>query len=681
MSGKKRLLKYVVVGLLVLAFTGYFAFATFVFSPFERAYGPDVSTLIPRGVDFYFAKADLSDDFERFPDRLAFTDELAATQGGADLLASDLWREQRAKLGLETLEAEIARNLAGLPMEVDLLDALLGRDVALAGYFRGQRIADADWAVYARVNWMGKLAVAGLDNAGLVGLEEQGLTVEDLGGVWSVSSPQLVRKLFVTRLRDVLVISASQALATAALELPEAGSEDSFGLSARYDDKIDIDERSPDKDELEFFVDMRALESELRVPLRWPDPTNDLYGWRLASRLFQASALNELAGIVGFGGGFSIDARGEFSTEEVAAHQRRIYRGRNLDRRDLANELARFAPADSGLFVGWRASGSEFLEQAFAALERSVQQLLDDAAREVWGHPDHVLLLDEIDDALGDRFALIVRPNDYPADTEIPSSPDLVPAWALVARVADTEKIASLRAKVISNQVQLGIQGPAGSTGGGVFTNEVAGGHRVYEYWSAAGVPGTGHIASVTAGDWFILSNSHQMLGHLLKTYYDGESAGPRFRRLPDHVPFQIRLNDALDALSVAAWINPRAMRAHFEGLIPQLAEDQVRGAIDWTLERRRVEEKVAKESYPGQNPWQFPPAEREVFTQLVERQLEEYEEEVLSQHVPARRAEMLSQLSWACLSDGILAAVAFTQKDLRLAVRASIPLDPAPAP
>jgi hypothetical protein len=45
---KRRLLKILVIGLLVVAFTSYFAFSTFFFSPTEGDYAADVSTLIAR---------------------------------------------------------------------------------------------------------------------------------------------------------------------------------------------------------------------------------------------------------------------------------------------------------------------------------------------------------------------------------------------------------------------------------------------------------------------------------------------------------------------------------------------------------------------------------------------------------------------------------------------------------
>jgi glutamine synthetase len=72
MSLKSRLFRILFATLLLVLFAGYFAFSTFFFSPTESDFDADLSTLIPRQVDFYIAKADLRnavDAIARFCDK------------------------------------------------------------------------------------------------------------------------------------------------------------------------------------------------------------------------------------------------------------------------------------------------------------------------------------------------------------------------------------------------------------------------------------------------------------------------------------------------------------------------------------------------------------------------------------------------------------------------------------
>ena len=67
MSFRKRLLRIFAILLLVALFAGYFAFSTFLFSPLEGDLEADVSTLVPRDVDFFVAKAHLANSTRLAP--------------------------------------------------------------------------------------------------------------------------------------------------------------------------------------------------------------------------------------------------------------------------------------------------------------------------------------------------------------------------------------------------------------------------------------------------------------------------------------------------------------------------------------------------------------------------------------------------------------------------------------
>ena len=131
MSFRKRLLRIFAILLLVALFAGYFAFSTFLFSPLEGDLEADVSTLVPRDVDFFVAKAHLDKDFSPFP-RPAVIDALEPTFGWHTFEESETYAQWAARMEgpLGQIE-QIRSRLRGL----DLLDIFGGRDLAVAGYF------------------------------------------------------------------------------------------------------------------------------------------------------------------------------------------------------------------------------------------------------------------------------------------------------------------------------------------------------------------------------------------------------------------------------------------------------------------------------------------------------------------------------------------------------------------
>ena len=158
----RRFLKLALISLGVVLFTGYFAFSTFLFNPLEGRYPYDVSTLLPRDVDFFAAKANLAADFdgELQPRFLA---RLEASEWGQALLESPQWTALQQgllpKAQLESIRAELAR----LPVRVDPLAWFGGRDLAISGYATGPDLSSSRWILLGRANWKGKLAVALLE--------------------------------------------------------------------------------------------------------------------------------------------------------------------------------------------------------------------------------------------------------------------------------------------------------------------------------------------------------------------------------------------------------------------------------------------------------------------------------------------------------------------------------------
>jgi len=166
---KRRILKYFLIGLSLLVLGALWAFSTFFFNPFEDRYAFDLASLVPREVDFYVSKAELRRDFDPLP-RPAFADEFLADERGQAFLELQSVAELLDGLELEETLAPLEESLAQLPVQADPLSIFGGTDVAVAGNFQGTTLEQANWAVYGRANWMGKLGIE-LVESGFLDLE------------------------------------------------------------------------------------------------------------------------------------------------------------------------------------------------------------------------------------------------------------------------------------------------------------------------------------------------------------------------------------------------------------------------------------------------------------------------------------------------------------------------------
>jgi hypothetical protein len=666
---KRRLLRILGIGLAVLVFTGYFAFSTFLFSPFEGDYEFELATLVPRDVELFAAKQGLAEDFAGFPE-LRFEQRLARTERGERLLASPEWSELEAALGLEQARSEVAALLASLPIPVDPLQVAGGRELAFASYASAPTLQASDWALYLRTNWIGKLGVELLAYPDLLGLDSQGLTVERFDTSVRIWGGQLPRPVFVSRLRDVIVVSSVERLVVAAHDLRERQGEDSLGQSATYYDNVARVAR--EGDELRLAIDYKEAAARLGWPLelsKRPDPPA-LEGF--LSALFRPAMVRELTGVLGFKGGLWAEFVGELDPDELTPLQKRLYRDRDADQRRMAEQVARFAPADSGLFAYLEADLKDLLEAFFLAAEPALRSNFEsEIVRPVFGQSTLDGFLTQLSTTFADRLAVIARPNDFPtAEGDPPNDGLPTYAWAIVLWTEDRDGVTGLRDRINSNQASLGIRG-AKPGDRGVFTLEIQGGNVVYEYWAPL-VPGTGHIASLQDQDFLIVSNHSRMLERVIAAYYDDESATSLARRSE----FIALTASGLPSATLSVWLDP-------SGLVDtwvELAADEARFAalngIDWETTRVQIEQRVLRESFPGEVWGSVSLSVKDAYERMVEEQVERFRTERQAQIVPElvgraeRRADALELVSCG------LVQLRLEPKVLQFAARLLAPLE-----
>ncbi|HVS18071.1 MAG TPA: hypothetical protein VMT18_05680, partial [Planctomycetota bacterium] len=577
------------------------------------------------------------------------------------------WNENDVSGRLAALETELAQ-LPG----VDALQAFGGRDLALAGRFRGADLAATDWAVYGRVNWMGKLAASALAYPGLLGLEQQGLSADVDDGLITLTGARLARPLHVTRVNDVVVVGTSLELVRAARELDARAGQDSFGQSAVYFDTIENAGRGARRDELELFLDWRTLAEQGRHSGRWPDAEAPDMGTRLAARLFQLGALKELSGVVGFDRGLAAHLVASLSSEMVTPLQTRLYRRRGIDRQKLGREVAALAPADTGLFAYLEIGLGDLLREVLATSEPALRSNLDDVLRSTGAYTGAEALIEELDGLFQSGVGLIVRQNDYRTDPEKDPPHDGQPAFAfsVVLWTDGSEKartkIDELQKLIVRNQQSLGLSG-RNPNQPGVFHNEVKSGHMIWEFWSPF-ITGTGHLATVVDDRRFILSNNFRMLDSVIATFY-----APRERRvdLGEDLDFKGLVGEGLPQANLVAWYAPPRLGPTVRAMAATRARNDVLGGMDMARERVREEALVLRQEFNGLTLGQLGPDERTRLDALVDERMSSLQERLMSSGIPERVAAYERQQDVLEHFDAALLMVAFDPKQIELSLGA----------
>lgn len=663
---KSRFLRWSLVALGVVAFAGYFAFTTFFFNPFESDLDVDVAVLAPRDVDFYVAKADLGKLFDPFPE-LALAPEFAQGKLWQTWLVSPERQTLERDLDLQRSLADLKTQLAQIPLGADLLDVFGGSDLALVGYFRGAQMAQADWAVYGRANWMGKLAASALNHPTWFGLEQRGLVAVPNEQFVELSGPQLPRKLYITRIHDVVVVATTADLVRKAHELQEQQYADSLHQSAYYHDSIQSRDRVGD--EAEVFVNMRKLLEQSGFKGEMPDSKSQDFLPAFTGRLFQVGSMKNAMGIVGHDGGLQVDLHGEFSSELIHRDQEKLYRTRGFDRAQLMNDAAVFAPADTALFAYVHGHVGDLLRQVLASIEPAMRQNIEDAFRSTGKYQNLEQLVGQLDGALKDRAALIVRPNDYPPDPSGPPNDGTkVPAVALVLWTTKPEAIVELRDNIGNNGSKFGLKGRNENEIG--YFKAYEAGFETREFWNAL-IPGTGVIATVNAGEVTIITNSFRMLGHLLKVQTQGaEKGGERYARLSDDARFDALVQSAaLPRSNLLLWINPDTFGPIARDAIRQGAGSSV--SIDWKTITPLESKKLLRESYGGRDEKALSAEEKTAFDAELEKRLEAIRKRAESQQVTTATAQQEHWVDYIEGTTGVLAMLALDPKSWDLALRA----------
>jgi hypothetical protein len=664
---RRRLIRILLIVLVVVSFVGYFAFSTFLFNPIEGGYAADLSTLVPRNVTFYVSKANLAGDFEA-----DLTPRFAQTAAGQRLAETPEFQKLASDLNLAGLQEQIGAQLEQLPISVDPLQLFGGRDLALAGYTEGSSIEQARWAAYGRIGWSTKLAYS-LIGKGAVDLGAQGIQVAAQNGVLSFSGGQLTEPLHTARLRDVLVVSNDLELANQASEFAARKGQESLNQSATYHDEIET--RVQSGEEAEVFLRYATLAKSMGWPDDWPSRTSENVAERVLSNVFQLGSLRELRGVADFNGGVDLNLSGGIDGDQLDKTRERLHRRKKIDKRDLALEIARLAPADSGLFAVIEMSIGDLLRSVVDSLEPAlVGNLETEIITPIFGYTNIAPFLADLEAALDDRVALIVRDDDYAREAgDPPNNGRPVLAWTLVLWQSDTTLLEELRSKFASNPQRLGLRGAPRESGGydsGVYSNIVDGGTRVYEYWNEL-VEGTGHVSTASIGDTFLISNHYKMIGSVVASLVS--SGG---RSLADEAIYTNSVSAGLDAATLAVWLRPGAIQAKLREQLRIQSEESLESRINWTVERPRIDREILVREFGGAREADLNDADRMRFNDLSDEAVSRFRSQFRSENLPALVQAGEARLNWVGMAEAALLQLRLEKKGLEFHAKLVLPAE-----
>lgn len=623
---KSRLLRIAAILLGVLLFAGFFAFSTFLYSPFEGALGEHVAALVPRDVDFFVGRTDLGGLLGKFP-HLSIEQRLLRQPAWQAWASSPEGRQLAADLKLDETLRELETQAAQLPFHMQPQEVFGGRELAVAGYFRGKSLEQADWAIYGRTNWLGKLGAALLQYPGVLGLEKRGIKVTVNPQNVALSGGGLPREVFVGRIKDVVIVATKPELIKAAFDLRDAAYADSFYQSAIYNDWIQHASRAPERDEFELYLNTHKLLEKLDVAGPWPDTKSQDLAPALLGRLFQLPSLKSAIGVLGTSGGLQLDLHGEFSSEHITGDMARVYHAHGFDKAML-EDVARLAPRDTGLFAYLHAPTRELLHMIRESMEPAMCREIEDTFRGTGRYPNLDALIGELDADFKDRWCLIVRPNDYPPDPEgPPHGSEPVPAIALVLWNKNPKAIEDLEKLIGSQGPRMGLQGKDANSGG-FFSNAEAG-YQTYEYWSQF-VPGTGVIVAAKAGEMTVITNSLGMMGHLLKTYSVG---GEKYPRLSEEPRFSALVQSSIPKANFALWLDPQTLTP----VLRQSANLRARAQIHFEYRdfRPGEEQKVLRSDFNGRKAAELSQEEKLALEKSVNERLDAMKAKLFAEQGP----------------------------------------------
>jgi hypothetical protein len=208
----------------------------------------------------------------------------------------------------------------------------------------------------------------------------------------------------------------------------------------------------------------------------------------------------------------------------------------------------------------------------------------------------------------------------------------------------------------------------------GLWENTLQGGAKIKEYWNALN-PGTGHVATLEMkgrDSFLVLTNENRMLGQMFKIYTAGAS-DEGLTRLAEAPAFQTWVGSGLGSANLLAWIAPGPLQVTTRRIAERELQLTGADAIDWDVERPRIERAVLAQHFPGETLGRVSAANQSAFEMRVQEEVDRFQATYLEQRLPALRAESERWLRALAALEGGFVELATDRKRLRLHARLAL--------
>jgi len=219
-----RILKWTLLGVLVLGVLAVVLFSIFILNPFEGRL-ESIESIVPPSLNLFAAKEVADEEASGFL-RTEFWQRLTNTRAYQIWVRSPEWRTSGAAHGLQNLFQQL--NIVEDSFQVDPLAEIAGREIGLG--LRFEPNGPPQFLLYLRLSFLARASVACLENETVRNL----LTVP-IEGV--PNEPDLLRlplqdggelkDVYLTRLLDVLVVGSDRTLVKTTRKLAR-GEGDAF---------------------------------------------------------------------------------------------------------------------------------------------------------------------------------------------------------------------------------------------------------------------------------------------------------------------------------------------------------------------------------------------------------------------------------------------------------------------
>ncbi|MDP6941199.1 MAG: hypothetical protein QGH51_04140 [Planctomycetota bacterium] len=507
----------ILFGVLVIL---YFLFATIFFNPLEDDLG-DMADVVPREVDYFLHWKKPGERFGDFPVPTVWED-FSESKVGQKLEAGGTFKQWDASTGSSQMAEELRKVMGNLPPGLSLTNDIL-KEVVLAGRGTPSLGSEFDGLLMLRVSFKVKAGISLLGFSS-VRSKVQALGLEELGGdrYKLVQFPPFgMRDAFLTRMKDVLVLSTSREWLDIAKDLENRSGQDSIGRASKYRDNVTAF-LTPSDEPLEIFVDWDEASKKFGV---FPNPKSTAYWARVLSSFFNTELLRYLSGYWLPGNHFEGRFSGDIDLSEAPAFQRGWAEGKGIGEKSL-KEFAGRVPAESFLFGAIAGDSGRTLLQLESSFPKDVRRILDEIIIETGKYQGMAHLFETIGQTLHGGLYFSIRRNDYPADETLDVEHDdsPVPVFAMMGKLKDPSGFENLL-EFFKNNASSFAQG---SDRPRVESVPIGGGSKAISF-SSPMIPGTGEFVVYklpnTRPPTVVVTNSYKYLRDIVDVAHISESA------------------------------------------------------------------------------------------------------------------------------------------------------------